>query len=265
MGSPESPDRAREGVGLSERPAAELWDSAADYERIAQRLAPVHDELVARLEPGPGVRWLDVGTGTGEVARRAAEAGAEVTGIDIASGMVDAARSKVPTATFEVGDAQALPYEDASFDVVSSSFGLIFAPDHEAVARELARVSRDRVGITAWEPEPDLIELYARFGVDSPERRAHFEWGTRPRVQQLLAPAFELEIERRAWILEGVDGEEIWRLWSTSAPPFRALVEGLGDRREEFHQAHVDYWERFRVGQKVRVARTYLIVVGKKK
>jgi SAM-dependent methyltransferase len=265
VGSPEPPHRAREGVGLSERSAADLWGLADDYERLAQRFASVHDELVARLEPGPGVRWLDVATGTGEVARRAGEAGAEVTGIDIAPAMIETARAKVPTASFDVGDAQALPYENASFDVVSSSFGLIFAPDQEAVARELARVTRDRVGITAWEPNPDLAELFKRFGVDSPEGRAAFEWGTRARVQQLLAPAFELEIERRAWILEGIDGEELWRLWSTSAPPFRAMVDDLGDRREEFHEAYVEYCERFRVGQKVRVPRTYLIVVGKKK
>ena len=241
-----------------------MWGSA-EYERIAQRLAPVHDELVARLEPAPGVRWLDVATGTGEVARRAAAGGAEVTGIDIAPAMIDAARAKVPEASFDVGDAQQLPYEDESFDVVSSAFGIIFAPDQESVARELARVCRVRVGLTAWEPNADLAELYTRFGAELPEGSASFEWGTHERVEQLLGRAFELEIERRAWLLEGSDGEELWQLWSTSAPPFKALVESLGDRREEFHQAYVEYCERYRVGRRVRVPRTYLIVVGKKK
>lgn len=225
----------------------------------------MHDELVARLEPEPGVRWLDVATGTGEVARRAAAAGAEVTGIDIAPAMIEAARTKVPEATFEVGDAQALPYEDASFDVVSSSFGAIFAPDQEAVGRELARVCRTRLGMTVWEPSPELGELHERFGLDSPEGRAPFEWGRRDRVEQLLGRAFSLEIERRAWLLEGADGEELWELWSTSAPPFKVLVDGLGERREEFHEAYVEYCERYRVGQRVRVPRTYLIVVGTKK
>jgi SAM-dependent methyltransferase len=240
-----------------------LWGSA-EYERIARRLAPVHDELVARLEPAPDVRWLDVATGTGEVARRAAAAGAEVTGIDIAPAMIEAARAKVPGATFDVGDAQQLPYDDESFDVVSSAFGIIFAPDQESVARELARVSRTRIGLTAWEPNRDLTELYTRFGADPPDGQAP-EWGTHGRLEQLLGRAFELEIERRAWLLEGTDGEELWQLWSTSAAPFKALVEGLGDRREDFHQAYVEYCERYRVGQRVRVPRTYLIVVGKKK
>jgi SAM-dependent methyltransferase len=232
---------------------------------MAQRLAPVHDELVARLEPAPNVRWLDVATGTGEVARRAAAGGADVTGIDIAPAMIEAARGKVPDATFEVGDAQQLPYADASFDVVSSAFGVIFAPDQEAVARELARVSRARVGLTAWEPNPDLTELYDRFGAVLPEGRGPFDWGRRERVEELLGAAFELEVERRAWLLEGADGEELWQLWSTSAPPFKAHVESLGERREEFHQAYVEYCERFRVGQRVRVPRTYLIVVGRKR
>lgn len=225
----------------------------------------MHDELAARLEPGPGVRWLDVATGTGEVARRAAAAGAKVTGIDIAPAMVEAARAKVPEASFDAADAQALPYEDASFDVVSSCFGAIFAPDQEAVAAELARVCRGRVGLTAWEPNQELGELYRRFELDSPEGRLPFEWGKRERVEQLLGRAFELEIDRRAWLLEGADGEELWQLWSTAAPPFKACVDGLGERREDFHQAYVEYCERYRVGSRVRVPRTYLLVVGRRR
>ena len=99
----------------------------------------MHDDLVHRLGPEPGERWLDVGCGTGAVAMRAARAGAKVTGVDISEGMIETARRRAAEErldiSYEVGDAEGLPVADASFDVVSSSVGLIFAPDHEVVAR----------------------------------------------------------------------------------------------------------------------------------
>lgn len=186
--------------------------------------------------------------------------------MDISPAMIEQARAKVPQATFDVADAQALPYEDDSFDVVSSVFGAMFAPDAEAAARELARVCRDRLGLTAWEPSPELAELYQQFELEAPEGRGPFEWGKRDVVQRLLGSAFSLEIERRSWLLEGADGEELWQLWSTSAPPFKAMIGALdAERLDAFHEAYVAYCERYRVGERVRVPRTYLLVVGRKK
>src|SRR5439155_3047742 len=100
--------------------AAEIWGSA-DYERLSERFAPVHAQVVALLDPAPGTRWLDVTTGTGAVALLAARAGADVVGVDIAPRMIELARAKAETlpVQFEVGDAEALPYPDAEFDAVS--------------------------------------------------------------------------------------------------------------------------------------------------
>ncbi len=117
--------------------------------------------------------------------------------------MLEIARTKAPGVEFELGDAQALEYEDASFDVVASSFGLIFAPDHEATARELARVCRRRMGFTAWQPDPELRDLYESFDAWPPEGKAPFEWGKRDHVEELLADTFELEIEEGTWYLSG--------------------------------------------------------------
>jgi len=223
----------------------------------------VHDELVERLAPREGEQWLDVATGTGAVAARAAAAGADVTGIDIAPGMIEVAREQAPHVRFHLADCQALPYADASFDIVSSSFGFVFAPDHEATAAEHARVCRGRLGFTSWEPNPGLGELYRAFGLDSPEGRAPFEWGRRGDVEELLGAAFALDVEPRTWILEGATGEDIWQLWSRSAPPFKAMVAGLDDGlREAFHDAYVAYCERYRDRDWVRVPRRYLLVVG---
>ena len=121
-----------------------MWGSAP-FEDYVHWLADMHDDLVRRLEPKPGERWLDLATGTGAVACRAARAGAKVTAIDIAPPMVEKARRKAEDEgldiRFDLGDIEYLPYEDACFDVLVSAFGFVFAPDHANVAAELARVS----------------------------------------------------------------------------------------------------------------------------
>jgi SAM-dependent methyltransferase len=247
-----------------------MWGSA-DYDRMARRFVDVHDDLVRRLEPGPGVRWLDVATGTGEVALRAARAGANVTGVDIAPRLLAQARAKAGELPirFDEGDAERLPYEDAAFDVVSSVFGAMFAADHEAVARELARVCRrgGRLGLAAWVPNPELAELYGRFGLDAPEGPQPFDWGREDYVDSLLGADFELEHERRTWFLTEESGEAVWELWSTAAPPFRAMLRGLDpDTLERFHEAYVEYCEDYRTpGAGVAVPRGYLLVLGRRR
>ena len=246
----------------SARRAAELW-SLAEYEQMAQRFAPVHDQLVERLRPEPGERWLDVATGTGGVAIRAAAAGAQVTGVDIAPGMLEGARAKAPDLEFNLGDAEALPYGDGAFDVVSSCFGFIFAPNHQATAQELARICGGRLGFTAWEPHPELRDLYDSFDLDAPEGRHPFEWGKQEHVEELLSPSFGLTVERDVLILDGKDGTELWELWSRSAPPFRAMVAGLDEpRRAELRDAYIELCERYRSGDRVRFPRPYLLVLG---
>jgi len=177
--------------------------------------------------------------------------------------MLDAARAKAPEVRLDLADCQDLPYDDAAFEVVASSFGFIFAPNHRATADELARVCSGRLGFTAWEPNPELGELYRAFGLDSPEGRLPFDWGKPTHVEEMLGQAFTVEIERHVWILEGGSGEEVWELWSRSAPPFKAMVESLEpERRPRFRQAYVEYCERYRDGDQVRVPRAYLLALG---
>jgi len=222
--------------------------------------------LVAAADIRAGQQVLDVATGTGEVAIRAAAAGADVTGSDITPAMLDRARAKAPEIPFELADVEALPYGDASFDIVSSCFGFIFAPDHEATARELARVCRDRLGFTSWEPNAELRDLYAAFELEPPEGRQPFNWGKRNYVEELLGDAFDLEAESGVWTLEGADGAELWDFWTSSAPPFKVMVDELEpERRAAFREAYIAYCEGHRDGEQVRVPRAYLVVLGRRR
>jgi len=213
---------------------------------------------------------LDLATGTGAVALLAARAGAEVTGLDLAEPMIAKARAAAAQAgldvRFDLGNVEHLPYDDASFDVVTSAFGFVFAPDHANVADELRRVMRSggRLGFTAWKPNPRLGELYRRFTHEPLEGREAYEWGREDHVEDMLAEEFELEFEDGTLWLEASSGEEIWELFSTSAPPVQALLSQLDEpRAEEFHQAFVELYEGYRTpNDGVRAPRRYLLVLG---
>ncbi len=251
---------------------SEIW-SVGSYERIAARFSPVHDQLVQLLRIAPGDRVLDLASGTGEVAFRAARAGAIVTAIDLAEPMIEKARRRATEegldVTFHLGDVEYLPYEDDCFDVLASAFGLVFAPDHANVASELARVSCGgaRLGFTAWKPNPRLGELYRRFTDEPIEGREAYEWGREDHVEDMLGEDFELEFEDGTLWFEASSGEDIWKLFSESAPPVVALIERLdGARAEEFHQAFVELYESYRTKDgDVRAPRRFLLVLGRRK
>jgi SAM-dependent methyltransferase len=250
----------------------DAW-SAGVYERLAAGFAPVQDALVEALRIGPGDRVLDLATGTGEVAVRAAARGAQVTGIDLAEPMLEKARRRAGEAgamlTLDLGDVEYLPYEDGCFDVLVSSFGLIAAPDHANVAAELARVACPgaRLGFTAWKPNPKLGELYRRFTDDPIEGREAYEWGREDHVVDMLGDDFELEFEDGTLWLEAESGEEIWQLFSETATPVVSLIERLdAGGVEDLHRAFVDLYESYRTdGGGVRAPRRYLLVLGRRK
>jgi SAM-dependent methyltransferase len=251
---------------------SEVW-GAGSYEKFAARLAPVQDDLIERLAPQPGERFLDIATGTGEVAVRAAAAGANVTAIDIAEPMLEKARRRAEEAgadiAFDLGDVEYLPYEDACFDVIASNFGLVFAPDHANVATELARVSCPgaRLGFTAWKPNPKLGDLYRRFSEEPIEGREAYEWGREDHVEDMLGEDFDLDFHDGTMWFDAESGEEIWELFSQSAPPVIELVKRLDAAKvEEFHRAFVELYETFRTPEGgVHAPRRYLLVLGKRK
>lgn len=248
-----------------------MW-GGADYEGIVERYAPIYDELVGRLGPRAGERWLDVATGTGEIALRAAAAGADVVGVDIAPKLLEQAARKARerdlAITFDLGNAEALDYADGEFDVVASNFGAIMAPDHGAVARELGRVCRPggRLGMTAWRPKPELTAIYERFRREAPA--ADIEaWGRDGRAAELLVDSFELEIHDRVWHLTGDSAEAVYEFWSQVAPPTKAYLESLDDdTRKQVRAALLDYWSRYRRDDgSIAEPRAYLLILGRRR
>jgi SAM-dependent methyltransferase len=245
--------------------SAELWNGG-QYELVAARFAEIHDALVEALAPRASERWLDVATGTGEVALRAAGAGADVTGLDIAPRLLEQGRSRSSDVEWVEADAQALPFADGAFDVVSSSFGLIFAPDQEAAAGEVARVCRGRLGLTVWRPNEGPHAIYAAFTGEQPAWPSPDDWGREERLQELLGGAFELEVEERVWWLEGESPEHVMELMSNGAPPVRALLDSLDpDRATAFRAAMLEYWSQFQTPDGVREPRRYLLVLGERR
>jgi len=247
---------------------SDVWSVGA-YEELAGALEPAHDELIERLAPVPAESWLDVATGTGEIAVRAAAAGARVTAIDVAPPLLEKARRAAEEAgleiKFDLGDVEYLPYENACFDVVASSFGLIFAPDHANVAAELARVSCSgaRLGFTAWRPDPKLGKLYRRFSEEPIDGREAYEWGREDHVEAMLGEDFELEFVDGTLWFEAESPEAVWELFSTSAPPVVTLLDRLDEgRREELHGAFVEHYEGYVRDGRVHVPRRYLLVLG---
>jgi SAM-dependent methyltransferase len=204
---------------------------------------------------------------------RAARAGADVTGLDLSDVMIETARRRAAEEglqiSYDVGDAEQLPYADASFDVVSSSVGLFLAPDHHAVARELARVARPgrRLGFTAWKPGGRVergMQISARFMPPPPEGVGNpFDWGARERVTELLGDAFELEFHDGEAPDRGQSGEAIWEYLLSGVGPMRMLYESLDEeRREEFHRASVEMYEQDRVGDEIVMPGPYLLTLG---
>jgi 2-polyprenyl-3-methyl-5-hydroxy-6-metoxy-1,4-benzoquinol methylase len=227
--------------------------------------------MIDALAPQPGDRWLDLACGTGAVAERAAAAGADVTGIDLAPVLIETARERAAELglgiRYEVGDAERLDREEGSFDKVSSSVGVMFAPDHEAVAGELARVTRPggRIALASWTPTGGLARMFKVMApyLAAPPPSSPFDWGDETRVRELLGDAFALTIEEHVSTLRVPTGEDYWQLFSTSYGPTKTLAESLGDRREDLRRDWVELFEgTYRQNGEIVHPREYLLVLG---
>jgi SAM-dependent methyltransferase len=177
-----------------------VWASG-DYDQIAQGIQAVADHVVRSARIRASERVLDIACGTGNTALMARARGAMVTGLDLTPELLAIARKRAAEAgyddiTWKEGDAESLPFPDATFDVVVSSCGLMFAPDQQKVANEVARVTSrgGRIAIQAWTREGGVGRMFQvtngyvppPLGVPSP-----FEWGDEAEVRSLLGSSFK--------------------------------------------------------------------------
>jgi SAM-dependent methyltransferase len=182
-----------------------IW-MAGDYDRFSRYLESSARDFYERLQVAPRSHFLDVGCGSGQLALMAAKDGLEVTGVDIASNLVERARTRAQAeglqAHFEEADAEALPFEDASFDVVVSLIGAMFAPRPDLVAKELLRVCvpGGTIAMANWTPQGFVGQMFktvstfiAPSGMPSPVL-----WGDETAVRERLGKGLsDLNLVRR--------------------------------------------------------------------
>ena len=243
-----------------------------EYDRIADGLTISTDQTLRVANIRPGERVLDLATGTGITAIAARKHGANVTGVDLTPELLAVARKKakddgLEDIDFREGDAEALPFVDASFDAVVSTCGHMFAPDQPKVAAELARVTRPggRVVFLAWTPEGGLGGWFriTNKHVPPPAGLASpFNWGDPEQVRQLLGSAFrDLAFTRGDCPQFGASPEDIWELFSTRyGPTVRAVASLQGDALKAFRSELLAFLQGYRAADgKVRWGREYLI------
>src|SRR3954451_3633614 len=190
----------------------EMWD-AGNFAAVAERILESGELVVERAGVEPGMEVLDVACGTGNATRPAARAGGRVTGLDFAPGLLEIARERAADAMLEIdfieGDAQALPFEDASFDRVVSTFGHMFAPDHRRTADEMKRVRRPggAIAVACWMPEGALGRIF-RVAADllpPPPGPPPGLWGTEDHVREMWGDDVEFERHEIVWTDESVE------------------------------------------------------------
>lgn len=258
----------------NERPAA-MWSAGGtDYDEISRGIADSIEHCVQRLNPRPGERILDLSTGTGWTSRVVSRRGANVTGVDIARDLLDAARAKATAEAlpiqYRLGDAEKLPFESASFDAVVSTCGVMFASRPEAAAAEIARVCRPggRIALTTWLSNGNLFKMFQVMKPfmptpPSPPPPSPFEWGRVERVRELLGGAFDLRFEPGVSHYREPSAEAAWQTFSTGYGPTRTLATTLpAERVAELRENFMAFHAGFPTELGICMPREYWLTVG---
>jgi SAM-dependent methyltransferase len=189
----------------------QMW-SKGDFARVGMTIVIVSERLCEAAEVTPNERVLDVACGSGNTAIAAARRFAKVTGVDYVAALLDHARERakaelVEDIEFHEGDAERLDFEDASFDCVLSTFGVMFAPDHQRAAAELLRVTRPggRIGLACWTPDGYIGQMFktvAKHAPPPPGVAPPPLWGTEEHLRELFGDGIsDLRAERRECVM----------------------------------------------------------------
>jgi SAM-dependent methyltransferase len=229
----------------------EMW---ASFAPTAVFTTPV----AARLVEFAGIRGeelvLDVGCGTGVVAITAACLGAQVSGLDLTPDLLEHARANQKIAgcgeiDWTEGDAENLPYDDATFDVVVSQFGHMFAPRPEVAISEMRRVLKPagRIALATWPPEHFVgrfFAMVARYSPPPPGASPPPLWGDVSVVAERLSTGFAPPFFRRGVMkVPALSIPHLWQQLSVSIGPLKTLVERLAQDTEKLHALRDEFYE----------------------
>lgn len=201
--------------------------TAGDFTQIARSYESGAADFISRLHLMPGLHVLDVACGTGNLAIPAARAGAVVSGLDIAANLLEQGRARAQAegvaVQFDEGDAENLPYDDASFDAVVSMFGVMFAPRPEKAAAELLRVCRPGglIALANWTATGFIGQVFKTTSAHvppSPLMPSPVQWGDEEIVRQRLGEAISnLQLTRQliafTYPFASADVVEFWRVY----------------------------------------------------
>jgi len=255
-----------------------MWASG-DYPAMVETfLLPLGPRLVQACGIGPGMNVLDVAAGTGNASIPAAQAGADVTASDLTPELLEAGKQRAEAAGVELewveADAENLPFDDGSFDVVMSSIGAMFAPHHQEVADELVRVCRPdgTIGLLSWTPEGMIGALFRTMGPFAPPPPPGAQppplWGSEEHVAELFGDRVDFRLVERE-VLE-VTAFERPREYGEHfkayyGPTIAARANAVRDGREGEFDAAVDQfsdeWNRG-TPEQARFEQEYMLAVG---
>jgi SAM-dependent methyltransferase len=225
------------------------WGSG-NYASAADKISAVGEHVVDAVGLRPGMEALDVACGTGNATVPAARAGARVTGVDSSPDLLATARERAADAMVEIdwveADIEQLPFADASFDRVISTFGHMFAPDHERTAAEMTRVCRGggAIAVCCWTPQGAIGRMFAMVAqlVPPPGGASPLLWGTEEHVRALLGDDAVFERREVEWRDSSVASYADFMLESFG--PLLNAQETLGERAGELRAAYVSYLEQ---------------------
>ena len=230
-----------------------MWASG-DYPSMVETwLLPLGPRLAGACRLGPGTKVLDVAAGTGNASLQAARTGAHVTASDLTPELLDAGRARAAAAGLELdwveADAEHLPFEDESFDVVMSAIGVMFAPHHQIAADELVRVCRPggTIGLLSWTPQSMIGGLFRTIGPFAPPPPPGAQppplWGSEAHLSDLLGDRVELTtLQRDVLDVTAFDraGEFAEHFKQRYGPTIAAQANARSNGREAELEAELD-------------------------
>jgi SAM-dependent methyltransferase len=258
-----------------------MWASG-DYPSMVETfLEPLGPRLVSACDIVPGQRVLDVAAGTGNASIPAAAAGADVTASDLTPELLEAGRARAEAAGVKLdwaeADAESLPFEDSSFDVVISAIGVMFAPHHQAAADELVRVCRPggKIGLLSWTPDGMLGALFATMKPFAPPPPPGAQppplWGGEEHLRGLLGDRVEFgTLERDVLEITAFQhpGDYAEHFKQRYGPTIAARANAAKEGREGDFDAALDQfcdeWNRGSADE-ARFEMEFLLAVGRRR